>query len=148
MHKSLNEVAKRKTEIIVKGDIQGLQTILNDENKHIKAIQQLNNLMLQAGESFLTQLGSPEPLSLSVVIQHAENEKEILAQKKEQLEDQISLLRKQNTLNQELLEQSLQFVNLSLDMLMPDMDSFNYGRSDESDQEMNKKTRSIFDSKA
>lgn len=148
MHKSLNEVAKRKTDIIVKGDIQGLQTILNDENKHIKAIQQLNNLMLQAGESFLAQVGSPEPISLSAVIQYAENDKQHLLEKKAQLEDQMSLLRKQNSLNQELLEQSLQFVNLSLDMLIPDIDSMNYGRSEESDQEINQKKRSIFDSKA
>lgn len=41
LHRSLLELAKQKTEIIKKGDIEALSSILKDENKHVMAISKL-----------------------------------------------------------------------------------------------------------
>ncbi|MBU8881180.1 flagellar protein FlgN [Bacillus sp. FJAT-29790] len=149
LHKSLNEIAKKKTDIIVKGDIESLQTILKDENKHIQVIKKLSLEVLKEGESFLLQNGILDPPTLSAIIAYAEDiEKDRLIQLKRELDDQIAILQWQNHSNQELLQQSLQFVNLSLDLLIPDLDSLNYSRSDHNAQDTQQKSRSIFESKA
>ncbi len=54
-------------------------------------------------------------------------------------------LKEQNELNQQLLITSLQFVNLSLDLLRPQDRNYNY---DKTNQEPPKKMKSMFDSKA
>lgn len=146
-HKNLNEIARKKTDIIVKGDFQALQLILKDENKHILLIQKLNNEMLNAGKSFLQENKIlDETPTLATVIVHAnEKDKPSLNQLKKDLEEQVVILQDQNRMNQELLEESLQFINMSLDLLMPDMESFNYSLANEDEK---KEAHSIFDSKA
>jgi hypothetical protein len=41
--------------------------------------------------------------------------------------DVISQIRQRNDLNQEMIYQSLQFVNLSLNLVAPQPEDFNYG---------------------
>lgn len=143
-------LAKQKTEIIKKGDINSLQNLLKEENKHIQAIQRLEMGLKNETTLFLqkNRIEMEQP-SLSAAIEIAnELEKEALLQGKQELENNIKELSIQNQLNQQLLEQSLQFVNISLDLLQPDIDSYNYDRSENGAQENRQQSRSLFDSKA
>lgn len=56
----------------------------------------------------------------------------------------ITRLKEQKQLNQALIQQSMQFVELSLDMLSPSIRNMNYGEKKSSGP----KGRSVFDSKA
>ncbi len=143
-------LAKQKTEIIKRGDINSLQNLLKEENKHIQAIQRLEMGLKNETILFLqkNRVEMEQP-SLSAAIEIAnELEKEALLQGKQELENEIRELSIQNQLNQQLLEQSLQFVNISLDLLQPDIDSYNYDRSENGAQENRQQSRSLFDSKA
>lgn len=150
LHRSMVALAKQKTEIIKKGDINSLQNLLKEENKHIQAIQRLEMGLKNETTLFLQKNRiEMEQLSLSAAIEIAnELEKEALLQGKQELENNIKELSIQNQLNQQLLEQSLQFVNISLDLLQPDIDSYNYDRSENGAQENRQQSRSLFDSKA
>ncbi|MDQ0156924.1 flagellar protein FlgN [Robertmurraya andreesenii] len=150
LHRSMVALAKQKTEIIKKGDINSLQNLLKEENKHIQAIQRLEMGLKNETTLFLqkNRIEMEQP-SLSAAIEIAnELEKEALLQGKQELENNIKELSIQNQLNQQLLEQSLQFVNISLDLLQPDIDSYNYDRSENGAQENRQQSRSLFDSKA
>lgn len=143
-------LAKQKTEIIKKGDINSLQNLLKEENKHIQAIQRLEMGLKNETTLFLqkNRIEMEQP-SLSAAIEIAtELEKEALLKGKQELENEIRELSIQNQLNQQLLEQSLQFVNISLDLLQPDIDSYNYDRTENGAQENRQQSRSLFDSKA
>lgn len=64
---------------------------------------------------------------------------------KKELIDEVAKLKERNILNQQLIYQSLQFINVSLDMLRPQNQDMTYGKS------VKKPTKSgigIFDSKA
>jgi len=150
LHRSMVALAKQKTEIIKRGDINSLQNLLKEENKHIQAIQRLEMGLKNETILFLqkNRVEMEQP-SLSAAIEIAnELEKEALLQGKQELENEIRELSIQNQLNQQLLEQSLQFVNISLDLLQPDIDSYNYDRSENGAQENRQQSRSLFDSKA
>jgi hypothetical protein len=57
-------------------------------------------------------------------------------------------LKEANGLNRELTQQALQFVSLSLDMLMPQENFSNYQRPDQHQTQTEKRRRSLFDSQA
>ena len=56
----------------------------------------------------------------------------------------ITQLKQQEQLNQALIQQSMQFVQLSLDILNPTIQTMNYGKN----REDAGSKRSVFDSKA
>lgn len=140
LHHSLNKIAVTKTDIIVANDIVKLKEILADENKHIQAIQKTSQQLMEESKPFS---------GIHAVIENAdEPNKTKLDSLKKELDEQIKKLKDRNSLNQELLQQSLDFVQLSLDMLLPDIESFNYSSNEGEAPASNNGTRSIFDSKA
>lgn len=150
LHQSLNILAKNKTEIVKKGDVSALQSLLKEESKQVREIRRTEATLLEETQRFLqeNEMDTNE-LALSKVIELVEEEeKEELNKEKQKLENEIYTLKGQNQLNQELLAQSLQFVQISLDLLQPDIESYNYEHLDQSNQEIKRPTRSIFDSKA
>ena len=149
MYKSLNQLASKKIEIIKEDNVQALNTLILEEKKHIQAIQKLEKSLMVDTKKFLESKGlASDNLTISNCIKHSSIEdKEALERIKLELEDQVSTLKQKNELNQQLLKQSLQFVNISLDMLLPAIDSFNYERPNQA-QDMSEDKRSIFDSKA
>lgn len=149
LHKSLNQLAKQKTEIIKTGDTDALNNLLKEEKKHIQAILQFENERQQASKDFLTNHTRTDvtSLTLSDCIEIADpTEKQKLTQLKSELQSQIKALTDRNELNQQLIKQSLQFVNLSLDLLVPEIDTYNYERPGQAYQ--HNEGRSIFNSKA
>lgn len=147
LHEGLHAIALQKTEMIKTGDLDRLQSILKEENLYIKQIRQTEGKLVQETQTFLEKSGaSTESPSLSKVIDLVEDKTAFMTEKTK-LETQIEALRQQNLLNQDLLEQSLQFVQMNLELLQPDIDSFNYNRP-EVNQESPHPKRSIFDSNA
>lgn len=149
-HKNLNVLAKDKTEVVKKNQIDALRMIIKEEKKQLQAISKLEATLVKETASFLQNNGiSTDELTITKVIEVAtEVDKEQLQTAKFELENEVMELSKQNRMNQELLEQSLQFINVSLDLLQPEIDSFNYDRNEAGQQEHQTQTRSLFDSKA
>jgi len=73
-----------------------------------------------------------------------EKEREKLAKTSTLLTEGITKLKHNEQLNQSLLEQSLQFVQVSLDLMNPSLKNMNYGKQPDSYTTK----RSVFDSKA
>lgn len=149
LHQSLYKLGTQKTEIIKKGDIEALSSILKDENKHVMAINQLE----EEWKSIVARLvsGHPivgnEPTLMDVIRITTDTVKEKLLIIREQLTELLKELSQLNQLNQDLLSSSLQFVNYSLDLLMPKPQSINYSKPANKGQTEQVK-RSMFDSKA
>ncbi|MCK1984987.1 MULTISPECIES: flagellar protein FlgN [Peribacillus] len=147
LHKSFNQLAIRKTAILKANDTEAISALLISEQKHIKAISQTDKERGRAVEEFLAANGTAgQPSSIHTVTElTGQEETEILERLKAELIDEVAKLKERNGLNQQLIYQSLQFINLSLDMLRPQNHNLNYGDSV-------KKTANIgmgmFDSKA
>lgn len=142
LHKSLNQLASKKTTIIKEGNTDALTALLIDEQKHVKAITQIENEREQAVLAFM----SGKLATIDEVIEVINpTEAVVLGRLKKELLDEVMKLKEQNELNQQLLITSLQFVNLSLDLLRPQDRNYNY---DKTNKKPTKKAISSFDSKA
>ena len=130
MHKSLLELAIKKTEIITAGNIEALDQMLKDEQAHVAAIDKLEQQRQKQVTDYLEAKGfaSTDKATVADVIEAAEQqtEKETLSAVRNRLLQIINDLKKQNDLNQKLVFQSLQFVNFTLDALQPRPEQINY----------------------
>lgn len=147
LHESLLSLSKRKTEVLKTNDVAGIQQLLLQEKKHIQAIEKVEkqrerSLMEWASEK---DMHSREWTVSDLIEMVDGEEKGLLQDAYEGLILVLADLKQQEKLNNELTQQSLQFINMSLDLLQPSIQSVNYGG-----QEASKSTakRSIFDSKA
>lgn len=130
MHKSLLELAIKKTEIITVGNIEALNQMLKDEQAHVAAIDKLEQQRQKQVTDYLEAKGlaSTDKATVADVIEAAEQqtEKDTLSAVRNRLLQIINDLKNQNDLNQKLVFQSLQFVNFTLDALQPRPEQINY----------------------
>lgn len=149
LHKQFNEMAKEKTEIIRKNDMPALDQLLKKETALIKQLKKLEQDRLFVVNEYLRKKGiAREGVTMAGLIEMASGSEQVVLNKLQKgLLSEIEQLKEQNALNQQLLEDSLRFVNLSLDLIAPDPEDVNYRRPNSRGYEdgMN---RSIFDSKA
>lgn len=133
MHKSLLKLSYHKTELIKVGDTDGLDQMLKDEQAHIAAISQLEQQRQKTVTDYLGAKGiAPSGQATVADVMEAADElqeKEKLSEVQKRLLLVIDQLKNQNDLNQKMIFQSLQFVNLTLDLLRPQPDQINYSKT-------------------
>lgn len=129
MHRSLLKLAYHKTEVLKTSNVEGLDETIKNEQSHVAAIAQLEQQRQKAVSDFFNEHQiSMQDGTISEILTHLEGEEyKQLDGKRQELLLTIDTLRQQNDLNQKLLFQSLQFVNLTLDLLRPQPDQINYG---------------------
>ncbi|MDP4085201.1 MAG: flagellar protein FlgN [Bacillota bacterium] len=125
LHRSLLELSKQKTDIVVKGDMDALNQILKDEQAHIAAINKFENDRQAIAKIMIPTSAQPTITDCLEVIEGPEKDKLILL--RTELLELIKQINEKNSLNQQLIYQSLQFVNLSLNLFMPQDEDINYG---------------------
>lgn len=146
LHEKLYELSETKTEIIKKGDMEGLQKMLKDEQTFVAAINTMEKQRQEAAKQLLGKSEATEITLTNCIEAVTGNDKKILNELKEKIWSVVNKLKDRNELNQLLIHQSLQFVNMTIDMIQPRPESMNYGRPDQ--KKMKKPTVSTFNSKA
>jgi FlgN protein len=148
LQKSLYQLSLKKTDLLKNDDIEALTELMKNELSHIKAMESFNLQREDLQRNLAFDLGIPfQNLTISGFFQaEGLKEKELLKELQGQLIDITTKLKQQNEFNQELLSQSLNFVNLNLDIMTGQQDSGNYSRSNADIEEP--ETLSIFNRKA
>ena len=133
MHKSLLDLATKKTDIIVESNMEELDALIKKEQAHVAAIEQLERQRQQLVTDYLAAKGSAPSLTPTVaeLIEAADAPNKAKIQTiREELLTIIDALRAKNELNQKMVFQSLQMVNMTLDMMRPQpaaqADTMNY----------------------
>ncbi len=120
LHKALYTLAVQKKDVLIKGDIEALSAITQQEQKLIKALGAAESARIElVKQMFATRglsIADATLLDLVKIVTDPE-EKSRLQSYRDELTRIVSELRQANELNQQLLEQSLSFVNLTLDLL-------------------------------
>lgn len=139
LHDAFYELTTRKAEIVKKNNLEDLQALTKEEKKYVTAIQQLEEQRAQAsGHRTISELMEDA----------SETEKKDLHQLKERLSDTIARIKEQNELNQQLLQQSLQFVTATISAFNPEPKAMTYEKTANIKKNTNAPMRSMFDSKA
>lgn len=142
LHEGLLQLALKKTDIVKSGDAKELQQLTKEENKFVKAIGQLE----QERQALTANLGTGATIS-ELIEKATDSEAEKLLQLKNKLTDVIKQLQERNELNEGLLQQSLQFVQVTLNSINPEPTSVTYEGA-ATGKKPAAPTRSMFDSKA
>ncbi|NRG46996.1 flagellar protein FlgN [Bacillus sp. CRN 9] len=117
LHKSLHELAVKKTDIIKKGDMESLDQMMKDEQKYVAAIGKMEQARAQITQGLVADKLEPTLSDCLQVV--SEEHKLLLSEKKEKLLEIVNELQERNKLNQQLVYHSLQFVNMSLSLVNP-----------------------------
>jgi flagellar biosynthesis/type III secretory pathway chaperone len=145
LHKGLLELANKKTEVLKKGDMEALNEIVKEEQKYIAAVNQVERERIRVVNEMVSE--SNEPTLTACISQTEGTERAMLERLRDDLAAVISELKNINLLNQQLTQQSLQFVNAMLDMFMPQPPTINYAAPNKVPNPY-ESGRSLFDSKA
>lgn len=152
MHKSLLELALKKTEIVKANDIETLDGLIKTEQAHIAAINTLEQQRQLMVTDYLRAKGvaysdKPTVAELIEAIDDEQEKAQIIATR-ERLVTVLAQLKAQNDLNQQLVYQSLQLINIQLEPFRPARaDSFNYSGGEVRGDTSQKKI-SYYDSQA
>lgn len=149
VHLALNHQAKEKTDYLKDGDIEGLEALIKKEETTVSRLEELEKRRIHEVNEFLSKKGIPAgDLTISELLKFVDPQEQLeLLELQHSLLKETTTLKQRNALNQELIEQSLQFINVSLNLFDPYEETANYRHPDQM-KEPERRRRSLFDSKA
>ncbi|UJL45345.1 flagellar protein FlgN [Virgibacillus sp. NKC19-16] len=148
IHEDLVSLSREKTKVVKEGSVEKLQSLLVKERKQIRTFEKVEKTRQEAVEAWFFENELPltdTTITHMLEIISDEDEKQELTAVTTKLTELITTLKQQEQLNESLLNQSMKFVQLSLDMMNPSIKNMNYGNSKQESVTMK---RSVFDSKA
>ncbi|WP_203363293.1 flagellar protein FlgN [Bacillus sp. REN10] len=143
LHDMLYTLAEKKTDIMKQNDMNGLDQLLKDEQKYVAAINTMEKERQTLAAALTGKIDATLTDCQEVV---TEQEKRTLQTLKEGLTEKVTKLKEQNELNQQLIYQSLQFVNMSMSLMRPQPEQPTY--SHPAQRKTGQSKRSMFDSQA
>ncbi|MGM8215198.1 flagellar protein FlgN [Bacillaceae bacterium W0354] len=149
LQKSLLSISKEKTELIKANKIEQFNELLMTERKHVQAIDQLEKKRIDATNDWFDRVAPDAERTISGLIEHVTDEadRKQLEKLYEEMIYVLADLKQQEKLNLDLTQQSLQFIELSLDMFQPNSTkNMNYNQPNS--KQGKKSSTSVFDSKA
>jgi flagellar biosynthesis/type III secretory pathway chaperone len=121
IHLVMLELAELKTSVLVQNQVDKLNQIVNKETSLIKQISELDRQRIEDISQFLVHKGyRPNPnitVEDLVKLLFKAEEKQALKQSQRNLIETLEKIRALNVLNQQLIKQSLAFVDHSIDVL-------------------------------
>lgn len=151
LHRQLIEAGNDKKQAIIANDVERLAAVMNRENRLLKQVAETEALRQGAAEDFLREKGIRSQLQLTVtemtrLVFNPEEKTELLDVQR-QLMDRLTELKELNQINRELIEQSLAFIDYSLNLLVsrPEDDMLYQNPNQPSTAG---KVRSMFDTRA
>lgn len=120
-HLQMLELAALKKDAIKTNQVDYLIQLLNKESKHMKLIEQLEEGRMQAAYAFLQGVGIRSNLNLNLTelsrLVFDPEEKQQLFNMQRKLSGTLQRLKEANTLNQQLLEQALSYIDFSIESM-------------------------------
>ncbi|WP_418039506.1 flagellar protein FlgN [Paenibacillus xylanilyticus] len=119
-HREMLALSEIKRQVIVKNDVDQLIAVMNKESKFMKQQEPLESERLSAVHELLQERGIKSLLNLNIteisklIFDPADKQRLIEVQNK--LAGTLHELKEANQLNQKLIEQSLKFIDFSMDI--------------------------------
>lgn len=150
-HEDLLRLENQKKEALVHDSTDDLVRLLHEQTKLVRKISGLEEDRQQAVKDLLSQKGIANGRMMlanliKLVPQH--KEKERLRKLGEELHDLVERLREINQFNQQLIEQSLTFIDLTLRLVTDEPEGYSTYGYGEAPEKPSSRMRNFFDSKA
>ncbi|MCH1640514.1 MAG: flagellar protein FlgN [Paenibacillus sp.] len=151
LHTELLQVMGLKKQAILGRNYEEMVRILSRESKLVRAIEEQEMQLLSAAQTFLHSKGIKSQLELTVSeilrLVFDPEEKRMLDEARQKLSDRLIESKRANSLNQQLIQQSLSFIDFSLNLMIGGEDE-GTTYSPPTVQDKRASARSMFDTKA
>lgn len=151
VHQQLYNVSQQKTEALKDGAADKLQKILNEEQTYIRKLEQVEQKREDLVNQWFAVHGLGEQEQTITKILHLISDSSVKANLEIatlHLTEAITKLQDSEQLNAALIQQSMQFIQTSLNMLKPTLQTLNYNQKQSVDKGKSYSDRSMFDSRA
>lgn len=150
VHQKFIDLGREKTEVLKKNDMPALDRLVKEEEQLTRHVQQIENKRQQAIRQYLDQhYYLPEDVTLEELIHIVPiDARDALKERQLQLVNEVITLKDVNDLNRQLIQQSLQLVTISMNLIQPQPPLKNYQRPDRITTSSPGQSSSRFDSKA
>lgn len=151
LYRTLIELGVEKQKTVMANDVTALTQIMTKETRMLKQAVEMEGMREESVSRFLKEKGIRSQLNLTITemtrLVFDTEEKQMLLDVQGQLSTTLKELKRLNAINKELIEQSLTFIDYSLNLLtsLPE-DEMMY--SDPTKQQSTQKSRSYFDTRA
>lgn len=148
LHLELLESGKKKRQVLIDNKLDELSAILQEESRLIRKVSETEQLWVEAAKRFFMENGlQPEPeLTAKDLMDLVSDpgEKQALEEVRRELTGTMHELKQLNALNQQLIEQSLAYVDYTIELLtgMPDEPTYRNPNDSKGPER-----RSVFDRK-
>ncbi|TCS83322.1 flagellar protein FlgN [Tepidibacillus fermentans] len=151
-HTEMVEIAKYKKQILIEGNIEELSRIMNVESQWVKHVGKLEEERAFTVKQLLKEKGlSLQEVTMNdlVKMMTSPQEKEQLQQIRLKLTEVIQEIQELHNLNSLLIQQSLDYISHSIEMVMGEPKNFyTYGNPISAKQQTVGSRRGFFDQKA
>jgi len=121
-HEELVGLAERKRDALIKNQVDEVSAITNKETRLMRMVGELLQEQQAATVDFFRTKGFQPTREVTVTelsrIVTDPKQKEALLAARDRLTEAIQILKKKNDLNQQLIEQSLEFINYSMNLVL------------------------------
>lgn len=146
-YKNMLDLSIKKTDIIIGGHIKKLEKITEQEQNIIMKIGKLEDIRENIVYNIHNNLNLEDEPDMSNIKTHLDDEdRNFIEGQKEQLLKILKELKEKNTLNGTLINDSLEYINLNMDILTNNTFDATYG--EKSKEIKAKPAKRMFDTKA
>ncbi len=117
IYEELKSVEQKKKQVIIDNDVKALEAVTAKEQGFVKAIVHLESLRAQVIDGFCQSKGISEVSTVDDIIKYSDPVERIeLGRLRDRLMETITNLMEVTSLNSKLLEQSIEYINYTLDL--------------------------------
>jgi len=123
LYEQLLNTAKEKTPVLIHNEVEQLNGLVQRERKLIAEAEKLEQARILHTHRYFSSLGYISRMNTLRELIRAVNqpeEKQQLLNKQQELQAVLGELKRNNDLNQQLIQQSLAFINYSIDLVVDD----------------------------
>ena len=147
IYNTLLELSEKKTDIIVRNNIKELDNLTKEEQEIIIDLSQCEKNRQKAVNTIASIMEVKEDINMIAIYDHLnDHDKKEIEEIRDELLNIIEKLNDRNKLNESLIKDSLEYIDLNLELLTTD--GFENTYSDKDNGQVNKKQKSLFDFKA
>jgi flagellar biosynthesis/type III secretory pathway chaperone len=152
IQEQLVEISQKKKDILIDGDIEKLSQLIAEESKLVRKMGKLEEERVFQVKEYLGRQGiTSDEVTLSQLLSiiPSKEGKETIQSLADKLQKTIGQLQQHNDLNSKLIQDSLDYINHSLEMMTDNSgEGMNYQRPAGSVKKNPSTGRSFFDTKA
>lgn len=139
-------ISKKKKAVLIDGKMKELELITKKEEQYVMSLIKVEEAREKTVQQLIDQLGIPSVDSVSELMSHLEDKERLaVSQAKRGLQNTLKFVAIENEFNQKLIQQSLDLLEINLDMITDVSQSGTNYEGSGSDETKEKK--SLFDVK-